>query len=129
MSLTHIGDRYGNPRAKILADTLNNATTEYLLNNRSPSRKVNELDNRGSHFYLAMYWAQSLANQSEDPVLATRFRSVAASLTREEVQIVDELNAAQGRAMDLGGYYLPNEELVASAMRPSATFNRILGAL
>jgi isocitrate dehydrogenase len=127
VSLDHLGERTGNPQARVLGETLDAATTRYLLNNKSPSRKVNELDNRGSHFYLAMYWAQALASQTQDPTLASRFRAIATDLEENEATIVAELVAAQGAPMDLGGYYLPDADLAARAMRPSATFNRILG--
>ena len=116
-------------RAKVLGDTLDQATTQYLLSNKSPSRKVGELDNRGSHFYLAMYWAQALANQSDDPELAAQFASIASSLTENEAAIVNELNAAQGESMNLAGYYAPDDELAASAMRPSATLNQIINGI
>jgi isocitrate dehydrogenase len=129
VSLDHVGERYANPQAKILSKTLDAATTQYLLNNKTPSRKVNELDNRGSHFYLAMYWAQALAEQQTAPELSARFQPMADALAQNESTIVSELNAAQGRAMDVGGYYQPDENLAATAMRPSATFNRILSQL
>ncbi len=126
VSLGHLGENCDNARAKILGATLDEATTQYLLNNKSPSRKVNELDNRGSHFYLAMYWAQALAQQREDAELASRFAAVADKLTANEQTIVAELIAVQGSAMDIGGYFQPDEQLAAQAMRPSATLNRIL---
>ncbi|MGB0638034.1 MAG: NADP-dependent isocitrate dehydrogenase [Myxococcota bacterium] len=129
VSLDHVSERYANPQAKILSETLDAATTQYLLNNKTPSRKVNELDNRGSHFYLAMYWAQALAAQQSAPDLSARFQPMADALAQNESTIVDELNAAQGQAVDVGGYYQPDESLAATAMRPSATFNRILGQL
>jgi isocitrate dehydrogenase len=129
VSLDHVASRYGIARAKVLADTLDNATTKYLLTNKSPSRRVGELDNRGSHFYLAMYWAQALAAQGEDMELATHFGRVAATLAENESTIVRELNAAQGNEMDLAGYYLPSEELAQQAMRPSNTLNAIIGAM
>lgn len=129
VSLEHVANRYGIARAKVLGDTLDQATTQYLLSNKSPSRKVGELDNRGSHFYLAMYWAQALANQSDDPELAAQFTSIASSLTENEAAIVNELNAAQGESMNLAGYYAPDDELAASAMRPSATLNQIINGI
>ncbi len=129
VSLDHVSERYKNPQAKILSETLDAATTQYLLNNKSPSRKVNELDNRGSHFYLAMYWAQALANQQTAPDLSARFQPMADALAENETTIVAELNAAQGDAVDVGGYYQPDDSLAATAMRPSATFNRILSQL
>ncbi len=126
VSLEHVANRYGIARAKVLGDTLDQATTQYLLSNKSPSRKVGELDNRGSHFYLAMYWAQAIADQADDPELAAQFAGVAASLAENEATIVAELNAAQGAAMDLAGYYAPDDALAAEAMRPSTTLNRII---
>ena len=126
VSFEHISNRFGHARAKILGETLDDATTKYLLTNKSPSRKVNELDNRGSHFYLAMYWAQALAAQTEDAELAARFAPVATKLAENEDKIVEELNAVQGQAMDIGGYFHPNDELGTKAMRPSATLNDII---
>ncbi len=126
VSLDHLGERTSNAQARVMGEALDAATTRYLLNNKSPSRKVNELDNRGSHFYLAMYWAQALASQGDDPGLADRFRGIATELEENEAAIVSELVAAQGTPVDLGGYYLPNADLAAGAMRPSATFNQIL---
>jgi isocitrate dehydrogenase len=126
VSLEHLGERYELPKAKLLGATLDAATTKYLLQDKSPSRKVNELDNRGSHFYLAMYWAQALAAQTEDSELAGRFAKLAATLSSNEAKIVAELAAAQGAPVDLGGYYQPTVALVAKAMRPSATFNSII---
>ena len=129
VSLDHVANRYGIARAKVLADTLDDATTKYLLTNKSPSRRVNELDNRGSHFYLAMYWAQALAAQPNDSELATQFKAVADAMSENETKIVEELNAAQGEPMNIDGYYMPNDELAAQAMRPSTTLNRIIDAL
>ena len=126
VSLEHLADRYDNSKASVLGAALDEATTQYLLTNKSPSRKVNELDNRGSHFYLAMYWAEALAQQSDDPELARDFSTLAAQLRSQESVIVDELNGVQGEAMDVGGYYFPNQELAAKAMRPSATFNGLI---
>ncbi len=127
VSLEHLGEKYDNPRATLLGATLNDATTKYLLNNKSPSRKVNELDNRGSHYYLASYWAAALAAQDDDAELKAHFAPIAEALANNEDTIVGELNAAQGPAQDVGGYYLPNAELTAKAMRPSATLNGIIG--
>ena len=127
-SLDFLAERHDDPKVKILADTLDAAATKYLLENKSPSRKVNELDNRGSHFYLALYWAQALA-KSEDAELRAYFEPVANALSENEAKIVQELVAVQGEPMDVGGYYLPNDELVAKAMRPSATLNAIIDAL
>ena len=119
----------GNARAQILADTLDRATGELLDNGKSPSRKCGELDNRGSQFYLTLYWAQALAAQTADPALAARFAPLAERLAADEATIVDELNAVQGRPVDIGGYYAPDPELAAAAMRPSPTFNAALAAL
>jgi len=128
-SLTHIEDRYDHAGAGVLGRTLDEATTAYLLNNKSPSRKVNELDNRGSHFYLAMYWAKALAEQTDDATLAERFAPVAAALSASEEAIVNELNGAQGEAMDLLGYYRTDIGRTASAMRPSTTLNGIIDGI
>ena len=113
----------------MLADALGVATGKVLDNGKSPSRKVNELDNRGSHVYLALYWAQALASQTEDADLAAKFAPLAEKLAASESSIVQELNSVQGQAMDVGGYYLLDEELAAKAMRPSATFNDALASL
>jgi isocitrate dehydrogenase len=129
VSLEFLAEKTGNPRAKILGDALDRATGTLLEHNRSPSRKVGELDNRGSHFYLAMYWAQELAGQTDDPELAAKFAPLAERLAADEAKIVDELNGVQGEPVDIGGYYRPDEELVADAMRPSATFNAVLAEL
>ena len=129
VSLDHLGQRYNNAAAQVLAETLDEATTQYLLNNKSPSRKVHELDNRGSHFYVAMYWAQALANQTNDADLANRFAAIAEELAAAESTIVDELNGAQGPAMDIGGYFMPDDELASKAMRPSATLNQIIAGV
>ncbi len=128
-SLEHLGEFAGNAKAKILADALDKATGQFLENNKSPSRKVGELDNRGSHFYLAMYWAQALAAQDDDQALKAAFAKLAETLAANEVQILAELNDAQGVAMDIEGYYQPSTELAAKAMRPSQTFNQALAAL
>lgn len=125
-SLEHLAGAFGDERAALLARTLDVATGKLLEQGRSPSRKVGELDNRGSHFYLALYWAQAVADQTDDPQLAAEFAPLAAALAENEQTIIDELNAAQGSAMDIGGYYSPDPDLAAAAMRPSATFNRIL---
>ena len=125
-SLEDMGHNTNNKTASILAETLNEATRVFLNNRKSPSRVVHELDNRGSHFYLALYWAQALAQQSEDAALQTRFAKLAQQLEANETTIIDELNAAQGPPVDMGGYYFPDIEKITSAMRPSATFNAIL---
>ena len=118
-----------NKKAKILAETLDQATSQFLINNKSPSRIVNELDNRGSHFFLTLYWAQALAKQTKDTELQTRFIKLAQELAENESKILDELLAAQGNPVDLGGYYKPNIEMVTKAMRPSATFNAAIESL
>ena len=128
-SLEHHADRTGNGKARVLADTLDRATGTFLENDRSPGRKLGTIDNRGSHFYLAQYWAQQLAAQSEDAQLAEVFAPIAEQLTSREGQIVEELIAVQGSPVEIGGYYLPSAELVAAAMRPSATLNGIIGSL
>ena len=129
VSLEDLGNKSGNTNTLILADTLNQAIGMHLDQRKSPSRKVNELDNRGSHFYLALYWAQALSAQSDSAELAQEFAPVAAQLGQNETQIVDELNAAQGAAVDIGGYYHPSPELTEKAMRPSSTLNGIIDAL
>jgi isocitrate dehydrogenase len=128
-SLEHLANVTGNERAKILADSLDKATGDFLDNNKSPSRKVNELDNRGSHFYLAMYWAQALAEQRDDAELQARFATVAQAMAENEEKIVDELNSVQGPAMDVGGYYKLDAAKASAAMRPSATLNAIVAAV
>jgi len=127
-SLQHFADVTGNEKAKIFADTLGEANCKFLDNNRSPSRKVNEIDDRGSHFYLALYWAEALAGQDKDASLRECFSVLAKGLADNEAKIMDELNAAQGAPVDIGGYYLPDENLALKAMRPSATFNGLLAA-
>ncbi|HJP99095.1 MAG TPA: NADP-dependent isocitrate dehydrogenase [Rhodanobacteraceae bacterium] len=128
-SLEHLAHAYDNPRAKVLANALDKAIGRFLENNKSPARKVGELDNRGSHFYLAMYWARALADQKEDAELAKCFRKLADDLEVSEATIVSELNGAQGKPVDLGGYYRPDTDKVGAAMRPSATFNGALQAM
>ncbi|MGF1750526.1 NADP-dependent isocitrate dehydrogenase [Vibrio cionasavignyae] len=125
-SLEHLSTVSGNERANVLAKALDQATGQFLDMNKSPSRKVGELDNRGSHYYLALYWAQALALQTEDAALANEFAPIAEQLASNESVIVSELNAAQGVVGDLGGYYLLNDALVAPLMRPSATLNGIV---
>lgn len=125
-SLEHMSITTNNPRAQILADTLDQATGKFLENAKSPSRIVNELDNRGSHFYLTMYWAEALANQEKDTELKEKFGKLAQELAANETKINEELMAAQGSPQDIGGYYKPNDELGAKAMRPSATMNALI---
>ncbi|NBB79064.1 MAG: NADP-dependent isocitrate dehydrogenase [Verrucomicrobia bacterium] len=129
VSLEHLADVFGNEKAQMLADTLDQANAKFLDENKSPSRKVKELDNRGSHFYLALYWAQALASQDKDPDLKARFTPLAEALEANEDKIVDELNSVQGPAVDIGGYYRPDWSKVQAAMRPSKTFNRAIAAL
>ena len=128
-SLEHIARSSGNPKAALLAQTLDEAIGDYLENGRSPSRKVHQIDNRGSAFYLAMYWAQALARQDEDAGMKARFAPVAEALTANEATINEELLAAQGPAVDLGGYFKTDDALAAAAMRPSATLNGIIDGL
>jgi isocitrate dehydrogenase len=127
VSLEHLGNSNNNSKALILAETLDNATDKFLENNKSPSRKVGELDNRGSHFYLAMYWAEGLANQDKDSELKAEFTKVANELKSNEAKIISELNKAQGDSINTGGYYLPTESLADAAMRSNITLNSILG--
>lgn len=129
VSLEHLAESDNNKRAKILGDTLDKATEELLLNSKSPSRKVNELDNRGSHFYLAMYWAKNLSTQSDDTELAATFAPLAKTLADNEAKIVEELNAVQGAAVDVGGYYWVNKAKASAIMRPSATLNEAIASL
>jgi isocitrate dehydrogenase len=126
VSLEHMAVVNDNPKAKILGETLDAATGAFLLNDKSPSRKCGELDNRGSHFYLAMYWAEALAEQTEDLELQAVFSKLAKDLSENEALIVNELNEVQGKSMDIGGYYKPNDDLGSKAMRPSKTLNRII---
>ncbi len=128
-SLEHLAVSFKNPKAQVLADALDEATGRFLDNNKSPSRKVGELDNRGSHFYLAMYWAQALATQTVDTELQARFKPLIDALTTNEGKIVAELNGVQGRAADIGGYYQPDAMLVAKVMRPSAVLNAVIAAI
>ncbi|HDR9250139.1 NADP-dependent isocitrate dehydrogenase [Burkholderia vietnamiensis] len=128
-SLEHLGNAYHNPKALVLAKTLDRATGKFLDENRSPARKVGGIDNRGSHFYLCMYWAQALAEQTEDAALKAQFEGVAKSLADNEARILEELGAAQGKAQAIGGYYRPDVALTSQAMRPSATLNAIVDAV
>jgi len=129
VSLEHLASVFNNDKAQVLADTLDQANAKFLEENKSPSRNVHELDNRGSHFYLALYWAEALAAQDKDADLKARFATLAETLSDEEDQIVEELIACQGAAMDIGGYYRPDADLASAAMRPSETFNSALAAL
>ncbi|WP_298890270.1 NADP-dependent isocitrate dehydrogenase [uncultured Serinicoccus sp.] len=128
-SLRHLADRDGNERARVLGDALDAATGRVLTEGRSPARALGQIDNRGSHFYLALYWAQALAEQTQDERLAQRFAPVAAELTEKEQQVTDELVAVQGSPVDLGGYYHPDDAKAFAAMRPSETFNAVIDAL
>ena len=128
-SFEHFGEALKNDTAKLLADTLDQAIGQHLENSRAPSRRVNELDTRGSHFYLALYWAEALANQTQDATLQARFAEVAKQLAASEEKIVQELNDAQGQAVDIGGYYHPNDDKASKAMRPSDTLNAIVDAI
>ena len=129
VSIEELAEKTGNDKARVIATALNDANGRYLTENKSPSRKVNELDNRGSHFYLAMYWAQAMAEQGDDAELSAKFVDVAKALSDNEATIVEELNAAQGAAIDIGGYYQPDDALASAAMRPSATFNNIVDSI
>ncbi|GEB72578.1 Isocitrate dehydrogenase [Pseudoalteromonas carrageenovora] len=128
-SLEHLSVTAGNKKAQVLADTLDKATGTFLAQNKSPSRKVKEIDNRGSHFFLSLFWAQELAKQDEDSELKAQFTQIANDLETQKDQIVSELNEAQGPAVDLSGYFQPNDDAAFKAMRPSATFNEILSKL
>ena len=127
VSLEHFAEFTGNTKAQVLGECLDQGTEKYLMENKSPSRKAGELDNRGSHYYLATYWAQALAAQNNDADLKAAFTPVAEALTANEATIVDELNRVQGKPVDIGGYYQPNDDLASAAMRPSATLNGIIG--
>ena len=128
-SLEHLSNTTGNQKAHVLADTLDKATGTFLDNNKSPSRKVGDIDNRGSHFYLALYWAQALAAQNDDADLKARFTQLAQSLADNEDKIVAELNAVQGTPVDINGYYFADDNVAAQAMRPSSTLNAAIDSL
>ena len=128
-SLEHLGTTYNNPKALVLAKTLDQATGQFLDNNKSPSRKVGNIDNRGSHFYLALYWAQALAAQTEDKELQAQFVPAAKAMAENEAKIVAELNAVQGKPVDIGGYYHADADKVSKVMRPSATLNAIIASV
>ena len=129
VSLEHLATVFKNPKAQVLADTLDAANAKFLQEDKSPARKVGELDNRGSHFYLALYWAEALAAQNKDAELRARFAPLAKALAENEEKIIAELTAVQGKPVDIGGYYRPDEKLVSAAMRPSQTFNAALETL
>ena len=126
-SFDHLANTQNNPKAKVLADTLDRATGTFLINDKSPARKIGDIDNRGSHFFLAMYWAQELAAQNVDAQLKAEFTPIAEAMTKNEAQIVKELIECQGKPVDMGGYYLPDDAKTSAAMRPSATLNAIIG--
>lgn len=128
-SLEHLSQTQNNPKALVLAETLDEATEKFLANDKSPARRVGQIDNRGSHFYLTLYWAQALAAQAKDAELAEKFATVANVLTENEAKINEELIAAQGHAQNIGGYYFPNDELAAKAMRPSETLNNAISSI
>ncbi|WBU89433.1 NADP-dependent isocitrate dehydrogenase [Cellulophaga omnivescoria] len=129
VSLEHEAEKSGNKDTLVLAEALGDATEKFLLNDKSPSRKVNEIDNRGSHFYLTLYWAEALANQTKSPALQAKFKEVYASLKDNEDKINQELINAQGSSVEIEGYYLPNQEILAKAMRPSNTLNTIINSI
>ena len=128
-SLEHVAETFGVAKAKVLAETLDEATGKFLENDKSPGRKLGMIDNRGSHFYLTLYWAQALATQAQDAELKVLFTPIACELTANEEKIVSELNAVQGKPVDVGGYYLPDEVKATAALRPSETFNAIIKTL
>ncbi len=129
VSLEHLGENFDNDPARLLGETLDDATTKLLLENKGPSRKVHEIDNRGSQYYLARFWAEAVAAQTKDTALAARFAPIAEQLAENEDAIMEELNGAQGSAQDIGGYYRPDPALAEAAMRPSATFNKIIDSI
>jgi isocitrate dehydrogenase len=129
VSIEDLAEKTGNAKAKVLADALDQANAKFLDTNKSPSRKVNELDNRGSHYFLARYWAEALAAQSVDSDLSEKFAPIAVTLAAQESAIISELNDAQGDAVDIGGYYHPSEKLTVNAMRPSTTLNATLDSI
>ncbi|WP_286779322.1 MULTISPECIES: NADP-dependent isocitrate dehydrogenase [Sphingobacterium] len=128
-SLEHLSQTQNNPKALVLAETMDEATEKFLANDKSPARRVGQIDNRGSHFYLTLYWTQALAAQTKDAELAEKFATVATVLTDNEAKINEELIAAQGHAQNIGGYYFPNDELAAKAMRPSETLNNAISSI
>jgi isocitrate dehydrogenase len=128
-SLEHLAQTQGNKKAQVLADALDEANAKFLANDKSPARKVGQIDNRGSHFYLALYWAEALADQSTDPDIAAKFAPIAKAMHENESKINEELIAAQGKPQDIGGYYHPNAKKTYAAMRPSATLNAIVDGI
>jgi isocitrate dehydrogenase len=128
-SLEHLSQTLNNPKALVLAETLDVATEKFLANDKSPARKVGQIDNRGSHFYLTMYWAEALAAQDKEATLKATFAPIAKALIENEAKINSELIEAQGKSQTIGGYYQPNPELTSKAMRPSETFNAILAKI
>jgi isocitrate dehydrogenase len=128
-SFEHLAQTQDNKKAQILADALDEANAKFLATDKSPARKVGQIDNRGSHFYLAMYWAESLANQTSDSEIAAKFAPIAKALKEAEAVINEELIGAQGKSQDVGGYYHPNSEKTYAAMRPSATLNAIVNGI
>ena len=126
VSLEHLSETTDNSKARVLSEALDAATSTFLLNDKSPSRKCGELDNRGSHYYLAMYWARELANQNDDEELKNKFTEIAEALSANESTIIDQLNGAQGKPMNVGGYYFPDDHLASAAMRPSLVLNEII---
>jgi isocitrate dehydrogenase len=129
VSIEELGEKTSNSNARVLGAALDWANGQVLENDRSPQRKIGEIDNRGSHFYLAFYWAQALAKRTDNAELRDRFAPIAAALRDNEARIVSELNGVQGVPVDIGGYYFPDANATARAMRPSATFNGILDAI
>jgi isocitrate dehydrogenase len=128
-SLEHLGTQFKNDKALVLAEALDQAIAKFLDNNKSPARKVGQIDNRGSHYYLAMYWAEALAAQAKDAELKAKFANVAKQLAENEAKINEELIGAQGKPVDMGGYYRPDHAKTSAAMRPSATLNTIVDAI
>jgi len=129
VSLEHLGDNYDNAKAKVLGTTLDDATGKFLLENKSPTRRLGGIDNRGSHFYLALYWAEALAAQNDDADLKAEFTPIAQTMLEHEARIVEELIEVQGENIEIGGYYQPNDEMTSKAMRASATFNKIINEI
>ena len=129
VSLEHLGDNYDNAKAKVLGATLDDATGKFLLENKSPTRRLGGIDNRGSHFYLALYWAEALAAQDNDADLKAEFTPIAKAMLEHETRIVEELIEVQGQAVEVSGYYQPNDEMASQAMRASAMLNGIIDGI